>query len=126
MSKSTNNAEHNVIALGTHIKGDIVTDGDFRVDGKIEGTITSKGRIIVGNSGSITGTIKADNIDILGYVEGTIVVNDTLSLKATAKVKGDIQTSISDIEQRAEFNGTCTMGKATEQAANQNAKNQKK
>ena len=50
--------------------------------------------------------------------------NDTLTLKSTAKVKGDIQTSILDIEQRAEFNGTCTMGKET--PAQPNPKNQKK
>lgn len=126
MSKSTNSTEHNVIVTGTIIKGDIQTDGDFRVDGTIEGTILSKGRIIVGTSGSISGTINANNIDIMGKVEGTIIASDTLSLKSTAKVKGDIQTSILDIEQRAEFNGTCTMGKTGEQAANQNPKNQKK
>jgi cytoskeletal protein CcmA (bactofilin family) len=125
MSKSnSNSAEHNVIAAGTIIKGDITTDGDFRIDGKIEGTIQSKGRIIVGNSGSILGTVKAENIDVMGYIEGTIVTNDTLTLKSTAKVKGDIQTSILDIEQRAEFNGTCTMGKET--PAQPNPKNQKK
>lgn len=125
MSKSnSNSAEHNVIAAGTIIKGDIITDGDFRIDGKIEGTIQSKGRIIVGNSGSILGTVKAENIDVMGYIEGTIVTNDTLTLKSTAKVKGDIKTSILDIEQRAEFNGTCTMGKETPDQPN--SKNQKK
>jgi cytoskeletal protein CcmA (bactofilin family) len=124
MSKSTSNTEHNVIVAGTIIKGDITTDGDFRIDGKIEGTIASKGRIIVGNSGNITGTVKAENIDVMGYIEGTIIVNDTLSLKSTAKVKGDIKTSILDIEQRAEFNGTCSMGK--EEPAQPNPKNQKK
>lgn len=127
MSKSTSNStEHNVIVSGTVIKGDITTDGDFRVDGTIEGTIASKGRIIVGTTGSITGTINANNIDIMGKVEGTIIALDTLSLKSTAKVKGDIQTSILDIEQRAEFNGTCAMGKGNENTANQNTKNQKK
>lgn len=126
MSKSNNFSEHNVIAAGTIIKGDITTDGDFRIDGKIEGTIASKGRIIVGNSGNITGTVKAENIDVMGYIEGTIIVNDTLSLKSTAKVKGDIRTSILDIEQRAEFNGTCSMGKETAPAEQTNPKNQKK
>ncbi|MED9995334.1 MAG: polymer-forming cytoskeletal protein [Paludibacteraceae bacterium] len=126
MSKSTSNTEHNVIVAGTIIKGDITTDGDFRVDGTIEGTIASKGRIIVGATGSITGTINANNIDIMGKVEGKVIALDTLSLKSTAKVKGDIQTNILDIEQRAEFNGTCTMGKENEATAAPNAKNQKK
>lgn len=129
MSKSNSNSiEHNVIAAGTIIKGDITTDGDFRIDGKVEGTIASKGRVIVGNSGSIVGTIKAENIDVMGYIEGTIITHDTLSLKSSAKVKGDIQTSILDIEQRAEFNGTCSMGKeaAAPVAQQTNPKNQKK
>lgn len=133
MSKSNSNSiEHNVIAAGTIIKGDITTDGDFRIDGKIEGTIASKGRVIVGNSGCITGTIKAENIDVMGRIEGTIIATDTLTLKSTAKVKGDINTCILDIEQRAEFNGTCTMGKeatapaAAPAPAQPNPKNQKK
>lgn len=126
MSKSSNICtEHNVIVSGTFIKGDITTDGDFRIDGKIEGTIASKGRIIVGLNGHIAGTIKANNIDIMGSVDGTIIALDTLSLKSSAKVKGDIQTCILDIEQKAEFNGTCSMGKSSETEA-QNPKNQKK
>ena len=126
MSKSSNaSTEHNVIVNGTFIKGDITTDGDFRVDGKIEGTVVSKGRVIVGLNGYISGTIKANNIDIMGSVEGIIIALDTLSLKSSAKVKGDIQTCILDIEQKAEFNGTCSMGKNNEPAP-QNPKNQKK
>lgn len=125
MSKSNpTSAEHNVIAVGTMIKGDITTDGDFRIDGKIEGTITSKGRIIIGNSGSIKGTIKATNIDVMGYIEGTVIASDTLALKSTAKINGDINTSILDIEQRAEFNGTCTMNKNA--IAQPTSKDQKK
>ncbi len=126
MSKaSSNSTEHNVIVTGTVIKGDITTDGDFRVDGNIEGTIASKGRIIVGLNGCISGTIQANNIDIMGSVEGTIIATDTLSLKATAKVKGDIQTNILDIEQKAIFNGTCTMSKPTEAPATNNKTSKK-
>jgi cytoskeletal protein CcmA (bactofilin family) len=93
MSKSTSNTEHNVIVAGTIIKGDITTDGDFRIDGKIEGTIASKGRIIVGNSGNITGTVKAENIDVSDIC--TCCNSDTLhSHRATKGKRGNLAAII--------------------------------
>jgi len=114
MSKSTEDSNaltlHNLIAAGTLIKGEIITDGDFRIDGRVEGNIVSKGRIIIGDHGTLSGNIQAKNVDIMGLVEGKIQVSDTLSLKSTGKIQGDIITKTLIIEQNATFNGTCQMG----------------
>ena len=111
------NTSHNVIAKDTIVKGEIITKGDFRIDGTIEGEIKSEGRLIIGSEGKLIGIIDAVNVDIMGTVEGEVRAKDTLSLKSTGKIRGKIQTSILEIEQKAEFNGTCVMGEELKKAA---------
>ena len=48
-------AKPNTIVSGTVIKGEISTNGDFRIDGKLIGSINCKGKIVVGQSVSIEG-----------------------------------------------------------------------
>ncbi len=99
----------NMIGKGTSIKGDIRSDGDFRVDGTLFGSIQSNGKIVVGVSGSIEGDITCQNADLSGMVKATIRVKELLSLKATSKVTGDVYTSKLAIEPGAKFSGTCNM-----------------
>jgi cytoskeletal protein CcmA (bactofilin family) len=104
----------NVIGKGTSIKGDVRSDGDFRIDGKLNGSIQSTGKIVVGNTGSIEGEINCQNADISGVVKATIKVKELLSLKATCKVSGDVHTNKLAIEPGAIFTGTCNMGSESE------------
>jgi len=99
----------NMIGKGTSIKGDIRSDGDFRVDGILTGSIQSNGKIVVGVSGSIEGDITCQNADLSGQVKATIRVKELLSLKATSKVIGDVYTNKLAIEPGAKFSGTCNM-----------------
>jgi len=100
----------NMIGKGTGIKGDIKSDGDFRIDGTLNGSIHSNGKIVVGQTGIIEGEIVCQNADISGAVKASIKVKELLSLKATSKVNGDIFTGKLAIEPGAKFTGTCNMG----------------
>ncbi len=99
----------NIIAQGTNIVGDIVSDGDFRIEGSIKGKIVAKGRIVVGQSGSVEGEITCNNADICGNVNGKLNVTNLTILKATAKFSGDVVTKKISIEPDAVFSGTCQM-----------------
>jgi cytoskeletal protein CcmA (bactofilin family) len=99
----------NFLSIGTVIKGDIKTNGDFRIDGILYGSITSKGKVVVGTSGKIEGEIICLNADISGEITAKIVVHELLTLKASAKITGDIVTSKLAIEPGAIFTGTCNM-----------------
>ena len=100
---------HNALAAGTVIKGNISTESDFRLDGKIEGDVTCKGKIVVGPKGHVVGNITASNAEILGKVEGNIRVNSKLTLKSSAIINGDIFVQLVEIEPNAQFNGACNM-----------------
>jgi cytoskeletal protein CcmA (bactofilin family) len=111
MAKNENiSSSVNLIGPGTVIKGDIDTNGDIRIDGSIEGTIKVKGKLVVGNSGKIEGEIQCQNAEVFGEIVGQLSVSELLSLKASAKMNGDILTNKLSIEPGAIFSGTCKMG----------------
>lgn len=107
--ENTNGGLHNTLAAGTTVKGDIVMETDFRLDGKIEGNVSCNGKIVIGPKGNVTGNIVSANAEILGEVEGSIHVSAKLVLKATAVIKGDIFAQTLEIEPNARFNGVCKM-----------------
>jgi len=100
----------NRIVSGTKIEGVIVSDSNIRIDGTVKGTITAKGRLVVGSTGSIEGEVICENADIEGSLKGTIAVNGILSLKSTARLECDITTKKLAIEPGAIFSGKCVMG----------------
>jgi cytoskeletal protein CcmA (bactofilin family) len=99
----------NRIVEGTFIQGEISSDSNIRIDGKVKGIVTTKGRLVIGAHGSIEGEIICQNADIEGTINGTIRVDELLSLKSTAKITGDIITNKLAIESGADFSGTCNM-----------------
>lgn len=111
--ENTNGGLHNTLAAGTNVKGNISTETDFRLDGKVEGDVSCTGKIVIGPKGCVTGNITADNAEILGEVEGSVRVSAKLSLKATAVIKGDIFAQSLEIEPNAQFNGACKMSGET-------------
>jgi cytoskeletal protein CcmA (bactofilin family) len=100
----------NLIGNGTEITGDIVSNGDFRIDGYLKGTIKSSGKVVVGSTGKVEGEIICQNADISGEVNAHLSVYELLSLKASAVVSGDILTNKLAIEPGAVFTGACNMG----------------
>jgi len=105
----TQGTEHNTLAFGTKVVGQIQAESNFRMDGSVEGTITCKGKVIIGTKGLIEGSLTCASAEIIGSFKGKIIVSDILSLKSTAKVEGEIKTKILSIEPNAVFTGTCNM-----------------
>jgi len=102
----------NTIGKGTFLEGNVETYGNIRIDGKITGNVKSKSKVALGPSSSIQGNIMSQNADIEGEVRGKVEIADTLVLKATAVIHGDIVTGKLVVEPGAVFNGTCRMGAA--------------
>jgi cytoskeletal protein CcmA (bactofilin family) len=100
---------HNALAFGTTVKGDVTTDGDFRLDGRLEGTISCGGKIVIGPTAQVEGDIISVNAEILGSVVGSITTSEVLVLKPTAVIKGVITTQALVVEPSAKFSGTCNM-----------------
>ena len=109
MEPTVNANEVSRISTGTVVKGEIISTNDIRIDGTFEGKIQSKGRVVVGEKAVVKGDIICTNVDFWGTMEGNFYVKDTLSLKSSSKVKGDLHIKRLQVELDAKFDGTCQM-----------------
>ena len=100
----------NTIGNGTVIKGDIESNGDIRVDGRLVGSLKSNGKISVGQTGVIEGDITCKQAEIAGTVKGVIMTEELTSLKSTSRLEVDLTTKQLLIEVGAQFTGKCVMG----------------
>lgn len=103
----------NVIVEGSKIVGDFIAESNVRIDGEIQGNVTSSAKIVIGQTGLIKGNMICADADIEGTIEGMLKVEGLLSLRSKARVSGEITTSKIQIEEGAEFSGQCKMSNFT-------------
>lgn len=99
----------NRIVEGTIIKGDIISQADFRLDGELIGNFHSKGKIVIGPAGKVIGDIICRNADIEGKFDGKIEVMEILNVKSKAKIYGEVIVGKLSVEPGAEFSASCVM-----------------
>jgi len=114
MAKLTTNNESpnqsiNIISEGTKIKGDVIANGDIRIDGELLGNISAKGRLVIGPKGKIEGQIICNNIEISGYVKGKVTASELINMKSTSQIIGYIVAGKLSVEPGSLFSGTCVM-----------------
>ena len=117
--------ENNVTILTTdvEIKGTIKFDQVLKIDGKFEGEmITSEGELIVGETGTVKASAKVKNASIEGRLEGDIVATEKVELKHKAQLLGDLQSRTLVIEEGVIFNGQCNVNPNGTKAEKQNIK----
>lgn len=117
--------ERNVIGSNTSIVGDVISEGDFRIEGKIQGSIKTSGRVVIGKTGYAKGKIECANADIEGHFSGELMVDNLLTLKSTANISGDVIISKLSVEPGAEFNATCSMKSSVKSLNNDKSKKEK-
>ena len=104
----------NLISNGTEITGDIRSQGDIRIDGVLIGNLSTKGKVVIGNTGKVKGEVICKNSEVSGEIEGKINVSQLLTLKVSSSINGDIITNKLSIEPGARFTGNCNMSDGNE------------
>ncbi len=110
----------NTIQNSTLLVGEVQSEGNIRIDGKLEGTLNTKAKLVVGPTGIITGDINCLNANIEGRIDGKMIVKEVTILKSTAKIQGDIETKKLVIEEGAVFNGRVSMGAKLSKSSTEN------
>ena len=87
--KKITDSERSLISETVSIEGTINSSGAIDVAGLVKGPVYSK-EIIVRETGSVTGTIEADRVEVHGHLDGKISGQDVV-VGATGTVKGDIE-----------------------------------
>ncbi len=101
--------QQNRISQGTTLKGDVTSEGGFRIDGVIHGNITSPNKIVIGKTGVVLGTLICNDADIEGKIEGKLEIKNLLSIKTAAHIEGEVITGKLAVEPGATFNASCVM-----------------
>ena len=107
MTEGTSN--QNIVAQGTKMVGDFSSQGDLRIDGIIEGNIKTSGKVVVGKSGLIKGTLNGTDAYFEGKFSGKLALSGTVTLKASAHIEGEVVAGKLAVEPGATFNVTCVM-----------------
>ena len=120
-NKTVKTVEQNVndvsrISQGASIRGDLVSSTDIRVDGQVDGSLFSEGKVVVGESARLSGKLFGTTVDFWGKMDGDVFVSDTLSLKSSSTVNGNIHVRRIQVEMGAQINGSFKM--ITEQEYN--------
>jgi cytoskeletal protein CcmA (bactofilin family) len=98
---------------GCTITGSIRGNGDFLVNGEIDGDCDITGSVTLAQAGIWRGMIKADTIVISGRVEGDIVAVGKVEIAASAKIVGSVTGEAIAVAEGAIVDGTMsTSGQA--------------
>ncbi len=109
-NKSEINIQSARLSSDAQIEGTIRFDGIMRIDGNVEGEISTKnGKLVVSESGIINATITTKNAIIGGHVDGNIIATDKVVLKQKAHLIGDLQAKTLAIEEGVVFVGECNV-----------------
>ena len=90
------------------VEGNITATAYIKIDGKVLGNLNVEGGLILGESGYIQGNINSGEVIIYGRVEGDVHAN-SLQLKNSAAILGNIEAKVLQIDPGAVYQGTVTM-----------------
>ena len=117
-----NTNQQNMISQGTKIVGNISSNSDFRVEGNIEGELKTSGKVVVGKSGIINGSLIGENADFEGSFSGKLKLGGMLTLRSSAYIEGEVEISKLSVEPGATFNATCSMKGGVKELKNREEK----
>lgn len=117
-----NDGQINFIGAGTTVKGKISTNDDVRIDGKVEGDINTKTKVIVGEHGKVVGEILANSATISGNIDGSVTTKESITLMKNSQVTGNVSTKNLVVETGAFVNGNIKMNSMSTGAVGSNEK----
>lgn len=104
------------LGRGSRVVGNLQFTGPVELDGQVEGEITAKDKLTIGEAAVISAKVSGAEIVVKGTVNGDIFASKRLSLRRPAKVTGNIVSSNLSIEEGVVFEGKCSMAPAQNSA----------
>ncbi len=98
--------ERAILSSGVSIKGSVKFRTELIIDGKVEGTIDSVGRLTVGKNAHIRGEIRTRSITVHGTVDGNLTAGERCELRSGCTLRGEIEASRLVVEEDATFIGS--------------------
>ena len=93
----------------SEFNGKIISEGIFRIDGKMEGEIFHSGTLIIGETAVIKGKMEVNVLTLNGVVEGEVKAKERVEIHSKGKLYGTLSTPILVIQEGGIFEGNCKM-----------------
>lgn len=102
-----------IIGPSIKVKGNFHGQGNIIIEGAVEGSVKTKGFLLIGDKAKIIADVAAKNAKIGGEITGNVFIEEYLEIRSTARITGDIKAKKLSIEKGAFFKGNCGMGNET-------------
>src|SRR4029450_12020253 len=100
------------LGKGTKVEGKLMLEGTGRIEGQVDGEISAKDTLTIGDSAVVNATISGTSIIIEGRVTGDVFAAQRLDLRAASRVEGNISTPCLVVQDGAVLEGRCSMSGA--------------
>jgi len=92
------------------IKGEVSFEKGLRLHGRIEGKVTTQGRLHIAKEAKLMADVNAGSIVIEGEEKGNLTASDRIDLKQSARYEGDLSASRLTVDEGAVFSGHVSVG----------------
>lgn len=106
-------AKKEVVAFfgsGVECVGEIWYEGNVQIDGKLEGTIHTKGTLVIGDRAVVKAKIEAGTVICKGKIQGEVVAEESIKLLSPGLIDGTMSAPRLSVENGSTFNGRVSMG----------------
>ena len=110
MAETGNQEYTTILGPDATFKGELSFEKGMRLHGKLNGSITTPGRLHVAREAQLEANVEAGAIVIEGAVQGNLVATDRIEMKPTTRYEGDLTTSKLVVEEGAQFRGHVSVG----------------
>lgn len=99
-----------IIGADATFKGELQFDSAAKVLGKVEGSITSKGKVNVAAGSRCKASVSAKEVSVEGHIEGNVQATDRVELQPKGKITGDVVAARMSMADGAAIVGHCRIG----------------
>ena len=98
-----------VIGPETAVRGSLSGEEDLVIEGRVEGSVSLAGHLVVAESGEVEADLDIESIAVLGRVRGDIVASLSITIERGAQVSGNVRAPRVIINDGAHFDGAVEM-----------------
>ncbi len=81
----------------SQMAGDFIIHTDVKIDGTVQGNVTTTKSVIIGQDGHLKGKLKCKSLVVFGTFEGISEISESTSLQATSRFCGKLTSPVISI-----------------------------
>ena len=106
--------DNSIIGQSVVIRGELTAKDDLTIEGRVEGKVElANNGLSIGQHGTLKAQVLAKTVVVLGKVVSDLTATETIRIRKTATVEGNLVAPTIAIEDGASFHGMVDMHSST-------------